>query len=323
GENEESSLASQPALPPGWVSRISKTHNRIFYFHEDHGSSWIRPTAHVVKRVVAEYALKNKDFQSVSSLSHSSYGSSVNNSDTNPAEKEPEAAVAAKVVESKSSAPDPRKAKPKPVSKPKPKPVSKPKTKAKPKLKPSPPARKKRASTNPLPDRPKRRRVVKKGTLKSKNPADGANDESFDFGNFEDGSGGDSSLDENVQKEPGNDLEASDELFGGSSDSSSDEGASGKVKGTKAKSTVRPPLSGAPALGVFGQLPVPSSRPTPLGSIAQYHKLVAKNRRRERRLALERVPTQTLLHPKACGFKAVYRGGFTQGCTLQALVTDR
>ena len=62
-ENEDEASDGLLALPPRWVSRISKTHNRIFYFHEDHGSSWIRPTSHVVKRVIADKrpAFKNRD----------------------------------------------------------------------------------------------------------------------------------------------------------------------------------------------------------------------------------------------------------------------
>ena len=336
GDNEEASIR-QPALPPGWVSRISKTHNRIFYFHEDHGSSWIRPTAHVVKRVVAGkgYGLKNNDYQSVSSLSHSSYGSS-DSEQSGPEEKEPVTAVAAaKAVLPKSGVPETRKAKAHPLSKPSPKSVSIPKSKPQSKSAPKGPAAarsraKKRVSTSALIDRPKRLRTVKKVALKGKDPAGrGGNEEPFDFGAFEDNDKDDEiEVEEDDDDEGGREHESSENDEEVKVKKAKTKTTKAKVKVTKAKAkTIKATAKstntpvGSPG-GVFGRLPVSIDSPTPLNSISRYYELVARNRRREKKLVLERNVVQTQLHPKACKFKAVYRGAFIKGCTLQALVAD-
>ena len=58
---------SSPALPPGWTSRVSKTHNRIFFYHEKFGSSWVRPIsgAATTPKATEDETAKDRDDRKV------------------------------------------------------------------------------------------------------------------------------------------------------------------------------------------------------------------------------------------------------------------
>jgi len=304
-ENEDEASGGLSALPLGWVSRVSKTHNRIFYFHSDFGSSWIRPSSHVVKRVIADKrsAFKNRDGQSVSSLSHESFDDTEKEDEEEDEEETMEVVVVTKVNA-------------KPTTKPKPKPKPKPKSKPAPKLsaissRPSVPSTLKRPPPRTSPTRPKRRRILKKPSPRSSSDNDG--DGTFDFGSFGDGDVGEVEF---------LGMEGKEGRWERKERSKRKQGKKTSATATGTKDASRPPpgLKSGPSGGVFGSLPPHLGAATPSNMISQYHRMVASKRLQEGKMRFECAPMQTLLHPQIGWHRNLYNGESVKGCALQMLV---